>query len=223
MVLTPPRLDAGENKCYTHRKKEVVHLKKRLTALLVFCLEAGCVLSFLAWKRAAGQAAEWRARAEEAERRAAQAETALETAGDDPIAAFFDCLPYSGATAGYLSSLEADAYRAELENAARLLRNGDSGIPVDAFLSFLDAQAQAEADVWTASLEAWGASTAGAWSHVSQCRVPVYRFGTYALISTCQRAGKSYSFLFNPEEIRQALLDAGIPETDLPAAERIKE
>lgn len=200
-------------------------MKKWLAALLILCLGGGCILSASAWHRANQQAGEWKARAENAECRAVQAETALAASEerrrllaleDDPIAVFFDHLPYSGATAGYLAALEAEAYRTELENAAKLLGN-DGGVPADAFLSFIHTQARAEAEAWTASLEAQGVSTAGAWSHVNQCQIPIYRFGTYTLISTCRRSGKAYVFLFNPEETRQALLDAGFQEADLPA------
>ena len=157
-------------------------LKKQLSALLALCLGTLCVLSSLAWRRAERQAAEWKTRAEAAERRAIQAETAQEDSEaqrrllsleDDPIAAFFSPFPYSGATARYLATLETNAYRTELENAAELLGNNSDGVPVDAFLTFIDAQAQAEADAWTASLEAQGAMTAGAWAHVDQCQIPI--------------------------------------------------
>ncbi len=133
--------------------KEGCSLKKLLPLLLIFCLGTVCVLSSLACQRAGRQAAEWKNRAEAAERRAIQAETARESSEtqrrllsleNDPIAAFFAPFPYSGGTARYLAFLEAEAYRAELENAAELLRIGGSGDPIDAFLAFIDAQAQAE-------------------------------------------------------------------------------
>lgn len=227
-----PRLDGGGDTCYTHRKKEVMGLKKRLAALAVLFLGAGFLLSSLAWQRAERQAADWRARAEDAERRAAQAEAALETAEDrrhllaledDPIAAFFSSVPYSGAAAGYLASLEADAYRAEMENAAKLLENGETGARIPAFLSLVDTQAQSRADAWAASLEAQGASTAGAWANMIQCRIPIYRFGAYTLISACRRTGQTYSYLFDPETTRQTLLEAGFRKEDLPAAGHINK
>ncbi len=201
-------------------------MKKWLAVLLVLCLGTGLIVSSLAWQRSSRQAEEWRTRAEAAERRAAEAASALETCErqqrllaleNDPIAAFFSDLPYSGATAGYLASLEIDAYRAELENAASLLQSGtDSALPGN-FLRFIDTQAQMEADAWTTALETQGAGTAGAWAHVAQCQTPVYRFGAYTLISAYQRTGDAYSFLFDPETARQLLLDAGIQEEDLPA------
>lgn len=207
-------------------------LKKQLSALLALCLGTLCVLSSLAWRRAERQAAEWKTRAEAAERRAIQAETAQEDSEaqrrllsleDDPIAAFFSPFPYSGATARYLATLETNAYRTELENAAELLGNNNDGVPVDAFLTFIDAQAQSEADAWTASLEAQGAMTAGAWAHVDQCQTAIYRFGAYTLISAYQRTGESYSFLFSSADTRQTLLEAGFQEEYLPPDEQINK
>ena len=203
-----------------------MRLKKWLAALAILCLGTAVLLSFLAWQRAERQAAAWRTRAEAAERRATQAEAALKAAEDrrrllsledDPIAAFFVSLPYSGATAGYFASLEAEAYRAEMENAAGLLENREPDALIPAFLSLVDTQAQSGADAWTVSLEAQNAGTAGAWAHVIQCQAPIYRFGAYTLISAYQRTGAAYSFLFDPETARQTLLDAGIQEEDLPA------
>lgn len=212
--------------------KEGCPLKKLLPLLLIFCLGTVCALSSLAWQRAGRQAEEWKKRAEAAERRAIQAETARESSEtqrrllsleNDPIDAFFAPFPYSGGTARYLAFLEAEAYRAELENAAELLRNSGSGDPIDAFLAFIDTQAQAEANAWTNSLEAQGAGTAGAWAHVTLCQIPIYRFGAYTLISAYQRTGDAYPFLFNPEDTRQALLDAGFRQEELPPAEQINK
>lgn len=207
-------------------------MRKGLSALLFLCLGTICVLSSLGWQRAERQAAEWKSRAETAERQAIRAETAqedseaqqrLRSLEDDPIAAFFSPFPYSGATARYLAYLETGAYRAELENAAELLRNNGDGVPVDAFLAFIDAQAQAEADTWAASLEAQGAMTAGAWAHVDQCQTPIYRFGAYTLISAYQRTGESYSFLFSSADTRQVLLEAGFREEALPSGEEVNK
>lgn len=206
-------------------EKEVVPLKKWLTALLVLCLGTGFLLSALALQRSERQSADWRTRAEMAERRAAEANAALELAGDmqrhqspedDPIAAFFAALPYSGATDGYLASQEIEAYRTELEHAAKLLEETEAGPLIPAFLAFIDTQAQAEKDAWTASLEEQNAGTAGAWANAVRCQTPIYRFGAYTLISACQRTGETYSFLFDPETARQTLLDAGFREEDLP-------
>ena len=66
------------------------------------------------------------------------------------------------------------------------------------------------------SLRAQGAATAGAWAHISQCQIPIYRFGAHTLISAYQRTGEDYSFLFDPEAARQTLLLAGFQEEDLP-------
>ena len=161
-------------------------MKKQLSALLALCLGTLCVLSSLAWRRAERQAAEWKTRAEAAERRAIQAETAQEDSEaqrrllsleDDPIAAFFSPFPYSGATARYLAT----------------------------------------------SLEAQGAMTAGAWAHVDQCQILIYRFGAYTLISAYQRTGESYSFLFSSADTRQALMEAGFQEEYLPPDEQINK
>lgn len=219
------RLDGGGNPCYTHRKKKAMNLKKWLTILLVLCLGTGCVLFSLAWRKAEQQTAEWKARAEMAELRAAQAEASMEISEsqrrllsleNDPIAVFFAPFPYSGGTARYLAVLEAEAYRAELQNAAALLQGGTDNALIDGFLSFIDTQAYLEADAWTASLSAQDAGTAGAWAHVNQCQIPIYQFGAYTLISTYQRTGKTYSFLFDPEATKQLLLLAGFREEDLP-------
>ena len=219
------RLDVRGDKCYTHREKEVICLKKWLAALLLLCLGTGCAISSLAWQRAERQSAQWRARAEAAEHRANEAESALKRSEErrlllslesDPIAAFFTPFTYSGSTAGYLAALEAEAYRTEMENAAALLRGGTDSALIDSFLAFIDAQAQMEAEIWTGSLRAQGAATAGAWAHISQCQIPIYRFGAHTLISAYQRTGEDYSFLFDPEAARQTLLLAGFREEDLP-------
>ena len=140
-------------------------MKKWLAALLLLCLGTGCAISSLAWQRAERQSAQWRARAEAAEHRANEAESALKRSEErrlllslesDPIAAFFTPFPYSGSTAGYLAALEAEAYRTEMENAAALLRGGTDSALIDSFLAFIDAQAQMEAEIWTGSLRAPG-------------------------------------------------------------------
>lgn len=206
-------------------------MKKWLSVLLLF-LGTACALSSLAWQRAERQTAEWKNRAEAAERRTVRAEAAQEASENrrrllllenDPIDAFFTPFPYSGGTVRYLAFLEAEAYRAELENAAELLRDSGSDDPIDAFLAFIDTQAQAEASAWTASLNAQGAVTAGAWAHVDQCQIPIYRFGAYTLISVYQRTGEVYSFLFNPEDTRQTLQDAGFCPEDFPPVEQINK
>lgn len=219
------RLDDREAVCYTHRKKEVVRLKKWLAALLVLCLGTGCAISTLAWQKAEQQSAQWRVRAEAAEHRAGEAETALKISEDqrqllsledDPIAAFFHAVPYSGATDGYLAYLEIEAYRTELEYAAKLLENNEISSLIPAFLAYIDTQAQSESGIWAASLEAQNAGTAGAWAHVIQCQIPIYRFGAYTLISAYRRTGETYSYLFDSETTRQVLLDAGFQEEELP-------
>lgn len=198
-------------------------MRKGLTAALVLCLTAGCVLFALGWRNAAESASSWETRAEAAEHRATVLEQALESAEaqrqaleNDPIALFFAPLPYSGGTAGYLAYLEANAYRAELEHAAALLKDsGQDTALIDSFLVFIGTQAQTEAEAWRISLKAQGAVTAGAWAHVDQCQIPIYRFGAYALIASYQRTGVTYSYLFSPQAARSDLLDTGYPEEDL--------
>lgn len=200
-------------------------MRKTLTAALVLCLAAGCVLFALGWRNAQKTASAWKLRAETAEHRANVLEQALESTEarqqaleNDPIPLFFAPLPYSGAAAGYLAYLEANAYRAELEHAAALLKDSGQDIAlIDSFLAFIDAQAQQEAGLWASSLEAQGAATAGAWAHVDECQIPIYRFGAYALIASYQRTGGAYSYRFSPQAARSELLDAGYPEEWLPA------
>lgn len=136
---------------------------------------------------------------------------------EDPIAAFFNPLPYSGGTAGFLASLETDAYRNEALHAAALLEDaGTDAAYLSAFLDFTEAQAQSAADQWAGNLEAQGASTAGAWANVAEARIPPYRFAALSLISACQREGLACEFQFSPEETRRTLLENGFPEDFFP-------
>lgn len=195
-------------------------MKSRLTAALILCLTGGCILLALGWRDADTHRQIWQDQALAAEQQAEaleQALTDLETQEHDPIAAFFDRLPYSGATAGYLAFLEYTAYQTELEHAAALLKNNrETDALIDEFVALVDSRAQAEAEAWNDALTSQEAVTAGAWAHLSECQIPVYQFGARTLISACQRDGKPYSFLFSAGEVRQELLAAGFPEDFLP-------
>lgn len=195
-------------------------MKNRLTAALILCLTGGCILLALGWRDADTHRQIWQDQALAAEQQAEaleQALTDLETQEHDPIAAFFDRLPYSGATAGYLAFLEYTAYQTELEHAAaRLKDSGENAALIDEFVALIQNRAQAEAEAWKNALAAQGAATAGAWSHTSACQISVYQFGARALIALCQQNGEPYSHLFSAEEIRQELLAAGFSENSLP-------
>lgn len=96
MVLTGGRLrlDGEEIKCYTHRKKEAAHSKKRMAALLILCQGAGCILPSPAWQRAYWQDAKKRAREKRAERRAIQAVTVLGDLREPPAASVTEKCPH---------------------------------------------------------------------------------------------------------------------------------
>lgn len=70
---------------------------------------------------------------------------------NDPIALFFEAIPYSGATDGCLSYLEYSVYRAEMLHAAGQIKAAhlfdDERELVDAYTAFIDAQAQAACDM----------------------------------------------------------------------------
>lgn len=193
-------------------------MKKTLTFLAVLTLAAVGLGLFAAYRDAVRTAADWEAQL-------LQAQAALESAyppeedapPEDPISAFFRPIPYAGGTARYLASLETDAWQAELLHAAALLKEaGEDAAFLDAFLDFVDRQAQEASDAWSESLTAQGAATAGAWAHVEEARIPPYRFGALSLIAACQRAELAYAYQFSPEETRQELLENGFQEDLFP-------
>ena len=185
-------------------------MKKYGSFLVCAALLLACLGLLAAWRESLRSAADLKA--EVRRMQAALQETRMAET-EDPIAAFFDPLPYSSGTVRFLAVLAAEAYQCEARRAAVMLEEaGEDAAFLDAFLEFTEAQAQSASDQWAESLEAQGPSTAGAWAHTEEARIPFYRFAAFSLIAQCQRKELAYEFQFSPDETRQILLENGFPE-----------
>lgn len=201
-------------------------MKKAICILICLCLmlSAGCGGLFLAWHHTASllDAAKEKndALAQvyiDSRQRIAELETREQyLLENDPISSSLGQFPYSGAFSGYLYFLEWNAYKAEMEHAAQLLKNHLEAFPeyqdaLDAYLLFVDKQAQAASDKQLSVAK--NAGTSGAYSHLDAIKIPIYRSAVYNLIIEYLRFGDAYEYIFSIDDTRQTLLDSGWSES----------